>query len=180
MKEFRKMQKGFSLIEMLVVLTMVGIIMIVVIPQTGRVINTMQVKGTANQLAQDLQNARERAIAQGHQVALVFTSNGNLLMSVTKYYRANDTLVVSQNKYSGCFLGLRPVNPPNTRPPDGLPAGMPDSSIEFAGNQVVFFPQGSGTPGAIYLTSKNRKIQSAVTVNMNGRVRVWRWDNGWY
>jgi hypothetical protein len=42
----------------------------------------------------------------------------------------------------------------------------------------VFSPQGGCSPGAVYIFSRDGRIQMAVSVNLNGRVRTWRWDNG--
>ncbi len=179
-KNEKRQEQGFSLIEILVVIIVVGILLAVMVPNTMNIINTSRVKGDANMLAQTLREARERAVSRGHQVAVGFQSQGNALVSTMIYFNPNANNISSQ-RYNNCNLGLRPTNPPNSRPPDSLAAGAPADGIDFVNNQAVFSPQGGCTPGAIYLFSRNGRVQVAVTVNLNGRVRVWQWENGaWF
>lgn len=176
----KKASRGFSLVELMVVIVIVGILLGIGIPLTSRTINDARIRGTADRLAQNMREARERAVARGHQVALVFGSTGNQLNSSTVYLLSPADTVSTEN-YGDCNLGLRPANPPTSRPPDSLQAGAPAGGIDFAGNQALFSPQGGCSPGAIYLFSRDGRVQMAVTVNFNGRVRTWRWDNGaWY
>ncbi len=170
-------KRGFSLVELLVVVGILGVLLAIVVPTSGRMISNARVKGTAEQLAQNMREARERAVSRGHLVELAFGSTGNQLTSATVYHQAVvDT--VSNEIYGNSSLGLRPVNPPTSRPPDGLPAGAPAGGIDFTGNRAVFSPQGGCSPGAVYIFSRDGRIQMAVSVNLNGRVRTWRWDNG--
>lgn len=175
-----KPSRGFSLVELMVVVVIVGILLGIGIPLSSRTISDARVRGTADRLAQNMREARERAVARGHQVALAFGSTGNQLNSSTVYL-LSPNVTVSTDNYGNCNLGLRADDPPTSRPPDSLPAGAPAAGIDFAGNQALFSPQGGCSPGAIYLFSRDGRIQMAVTVNINGRVRTWRWDNGaWY
>jgi type II secretion system protein H len=171
---------GFSLIELMVVVTIVGIMLAVAVYSSSRMVGDARIKGTAEQLAQSMREARERAVSRGHQVELAFASTGLHLTTATVYHQAApDT--VQRELYGNSSLGLRPVNPPTSRPPDGLPAGAPAGGIDFANNRALFTPQGGCNPGAVYLFGRDGRVQMAVSVNINGRVRTWRWDNGaWY
>lgn len=165
------------------VVIIVGILVAVAIPISNRMINDAHIRATTNQLAQNMREARERAVSRGHPVHLFFSNRdqlGNIVLTLTSatvYVQANPDTVLRET-YTNSNVGLRPVNPPTIRPPDGLPAGAPAGAIDFTNDQAVFSPQGGCTPGAIYFYSRDGRVQTAVSVNLNGRVRTWRWDNG--
>jgi len=62
---------GFTLIEMLVVLTLMGVLVAVVIPMFGSGVSTTELKSDARAVAAGLRQARGQAIAQRGEASLV-------------------------------------------------------------------------------------------------------------
>jgi len=62
---------GFTLIEMLVVLTLIGLLVAVVIPIFGNGVSTTELKSDARAIAAGLRQARGQAIAQRGEAFLV-------------------------------------------------------------------------------------------------------------
>ena len=62
---------GFSLIEMLVVLTLIGLLVVVVIPMFGPGVSTTELKSDARAVAAGLRQARGQAIAQRGEAVLM-------------------------------------------------------------------------------------------------------------
>ena len=59
-------QAGFTLIEMLVVITLVGLMAAVVAPSVGAGVETLRLRSSAERLAATLKLARERAVRTRH------------------------------------------------------------------------------------------------------------------
>ena len=62
---------GFTLIEMLVVLTLIGLLVAVVIPMFGPGVSTTELKSDARAVAAGLRQARGQAIAQRGEAVLM-------------------------------------------------------------------------------------------------------------
>jgi prepilin-type N-terminal cleavage/methylation domain-containing protein len=77
-------QRGFSLIELMVVLILVGIILGVATPSFGRYRLTLVSERTKSQLFEDIRAARQRAITQ-HAPVIVAFGNGVSTTNITTY-----------------------------------------------------------------------------------------------
>ena len=58
-------ERGFSLIELMIVLTVMGLILLFSIPGFQRINSTLQLQGAGENIAMQLRLAREKAIATG-------------------------------------------------------------------------------------------------------------------
>lgn len=63
-RQIRRLQGGFTLLEILIVMGIVGVLVAVIIPDFNRVIPEMKVDKAARKLATDLRMAQQKAIAE--------------------------------------------------------------------------------------------------------------------
>lgn len=69
-------RRGFSLIEIVVVMSVLGILAVVAVPNSCSVLSTRQ-KVAARMIAKDLGFARQHALATGRTVWVVFSASGD-------------------------------------------------------------------------------------------------------
>jgi type II secretion system protein H len=65
-------ERGFSLVEMLIVVLIIGVMAAVALPNIGQYIRNYKVKGAAQMVAGELQSARSRAIMTNTNVGVSF------------------------------------------------------------------------------------------------------------
>ncbi|MBA4392328.1 MAG: hypothetical protein C0407_02130 [Desulfobacca sp.] len=68
-------QKGFSLVELLIVIGLSGILTLIAIPNIGSIVNNSRLKGAARIVWGDLQNAKMTAIKTNASVSVTFNTN---------------------------------------------------------------------------------------------------------
>lgn len=69
-------QRGYSVVEMLVVVAIIGILMLVTVPNFMAMRRSSIVKGSLRQFTNDLRAARQRAVTASSLVRVAYTNNG--------------------------------------------------------------------------------------------------------
>jgi type IV fimbrial biogenesis protein FimT len=152
-----KRAHGFSLLELMAVLAIVGILMSIAVPAFSEWIASQRVRDTAADIHTSLMRARNEAISRGLNTSIK---------------------PVNGNWANGWFI----ANPDGTYNPD--PANptvfieqhgpVQNATISGAGTGVAFTPVGrlSGTAIAIKITSAGTRTTRCVTVDTAGRPKT--------
>lgn len=158
-------EKGYTLIESMVVLSFVGILALLAVENLGDRASYYNLRHAGQQLAADIRQIRQKAITEGALNKIRFVSDSRL--------------------YHLPGMGERPL-PSQVR--FGLKTGIPhlpyagsipSDGISFNDNGVTFQPNGTivGVGGTIYLTNDPERHDAlAVTINVTGRVKIYKWN----
>ncbi len=82
-------QRGFTLVELMVAIAVIGIVSVTAIPQFVTFLRAMQTRGASQELATVLQQARELAIARNTNYRVEIESDNNRL----RFVRTSDNVV---------------------------------------------------------------------------------------
>ena len=174
-----KSQFGFTMLELLVAVAIVGIAAGLAMPDLVSFMANFRLKGAANGLYSDMQYTKMNAIKQNKNWAIVFDPNAG------KYYicsdqGGDDSWALSQNTIekevtlpdqSGVAFGYGSASK------DATDAGGTnfDDNVTFDNNYAIFNPVGSGTSGYAYLEN-NKNTTYAVGKASTGFIYIKKWN----
>lgn len=119
-----KGRRGFTLIEMLIVITIVGVLLAVLVPRYGKIAAGMNVHSAKQEIASMLSQARATAVQSDRTVQVIRTSN---VISLYTINGLNRTVVSQQDM--GAQFGVTVTDTKDTV--------AYDSRGQIAGNTVT-------------------------------------------
>ena len=164
-------KSGFSLFELIVTLSIFGVMIAIAIPSFLSYRPTMRIKGAARDIASAFQWARMKAVTENNAFAVKFSGNSYSI------YDDNDNDDIYADTTDPLDIAIR-----TSTLPDGISFGVgptvtpvPADFITFGGDAADFSSRGTVDNGTVYIT--NTKGDSyAVIVSTSGRVRIQKWD----
>ena len=200
-------QAGYSLVELIVVIAIIAIMAGFVIIGIRTILPGLRANQAMNQVVNSMREARMLAMSQNRNVRFQFTANNRIevvlqnegctdLASTACWDVVRDA---TRNPATTLERGHQFIRNGLTDTPDGLGVGAITGSIAFGGTsfsppntrRFVFTEDGFLTEfpnladpinGTIFIGLPNggNNLTRAVTIlGTTGRIRAWRWRNGW-
>jgi len=147
--------KGFSLIETLVVISILALTAIITIPNVIAWRSGMQFRAAVNELRNDLEFSKTRAVKENAKVTVAFDPTAGQYQMTYLDQDAKTILLKSQTLPAGVRIASE--NPAHT--------------LDSLGNQTSFSSRGTARSCTIVLANQQAKTKSIV-INEIGKIEV--------
>jgi prepilin-type N-terminal cleavage/methylation domain-containing protein len=190
---FRRTARGFSLVELLIVVTVSLVVAAVAIPTAVTATQDMQLRGTASSFAGVVQKARMYSVAQNSTypvAATTATVNGESVTTVSVTLPASDTGNSQLKLPRKTTIAFSGSGLSDTTLRGSVTTAVYNTLPQFNARGLPCFVSGgvcSTDTSKIYITylSQTRTFGgtgwAAITVTPAGRVQVWTWNgSAWH
>jgi prepilin-type N-terminal cleavage/methylation domain-containing protein len=179
---------GFSLLELLLALSIIATMSVMAIPQGLRAAGDLRTREAAQYMARRLAAARFQAIKRStahgfrfepvgddYRLTLVADGNGNGLRT-TEVQRGIDRTLGEPELLGGHFSGITLGLWDGIPDADGLPSGGPDG-VRFGATKLVSLnADGSCSSGTLYIRGPARSQYAVRLLGSTGRMRLLKFD----
>lgn len=187
-------EKGFSLIELMVVLVIVGIMAGMAIPNIGGFMAGQEITEAAQNVAGALRSARGTAISKNVRTVVVIsdddTTTGRIYVIYRQLMPGEPVPAGAATKVSNgitCYQIAQGNISPKGQIGMNTNALLSGAAISHY-KEISFTSTGTSNGGTIYLqpdkefnANKNEKMRAITVVNATGRVRIYQWGgSSWY
>lgn len=162
---------GFTLVELMVVIAIIGIVAVLAVPNFARMQREARIRGACQRTAQHFKQIRERAISTSGTYQITFFPPNTYRLSRPNGSTADFRL----GGASGGSIRWGGVNV-GGQPPEGNVAAPGVQGIDFPGGRLRIDGRGGATNGVIYIT--NGRNNHAVGINRLGKVATYRYSGG--
>ena len=190
-KHFQQDQRGFTLIDMIATIVVLGVLMAVTVPSMMATLDLMRLGQATREVERELQMAKSRAVSKGRPIRIRFNCPGAGEYRITELIGTPTVPAAEDNAANRCDPAAYPFpvadNDPLTLPNlDGPVRRLPDD-VDFNAVQTIeFWPNGTahrdtGVLGqawplipvaGINLTLEREGITSTITVNGLGKILI--------
>ena len=169
-------KRGLTLIELIVVMCILGVMVLIAIPNIGRWLPRYRLKSAARDVASNMQLARLGAIKDNREWAIIFNVAGQSYRIISdrgpdgSWDTADDIeeRVVNLSEYRNIQFGDN-----GHGSLEGDPVG---DGVTFVQKRSEFNPGGTSTAGTVYLQN-NRNGAMAIRVDSStGIIRMSKWN----
>lgn len=186
-------RQGFSALELLVVLAIVGLLLAITMPDLFVVRRQVDLTRLARQIHRDAQICRQEALISLRSVGLVFfETSGKWAYRMVEDRNENGILrldfLTGRDRPIGPnvwveFLsaGTRVGVPPGWEVPDPGGKGLlPSDGYRLGNSNIMSFSRyGTATPCSVYFND-GRERMLAIRINgQTGKIRALQWRRGW-
>ena len=152
MTRFKKTARGFTLIELIVVIALIAILTAIAVPSYQTFMVRSRLKGAARQVMSDLMNARMMAVSLNQKVKVHVESDGH---TYKIWSDANNDGTVADNEGVNISKDVH----------------QDYYDVTLTGNYTIFNPRGAASPpGTVTVT--NSAGSKSIAVAISGRVAV--------
>lgn len=153
-KERMSYQKGFSLVELMIVIALMGIMAAIATPALQRYAINRNLKSAARDITSDFLMCKARAIAENRKYRIVFNVAGN------------DYTIEERDTADTAWIN------PRTKAPTSFESDIIFTNVAFgAGATATFKTRGTVTAGHVWLKN-SRNSTAKITTNITGRTYV--------
>lgn len=184
-QQSEKSQQGFTMVEVIIVLVMIGVMSAIAIPGIMKWLPDYRLKSAARDLYSNFQQIRIFALKENKEWAIVFdvTNNRYYLCSDdgadNDWSGTNDNIGTGDNTiYQTVDLqtyksGIKFAHGEATLDVSG--AVHPGDDVTYAGDVVVFNSRGTGSAGYAYLDHQENSTSYVVGTLTSGSIQLKKW-----
>jgi prepilin-type N-terminal cleavage/methylation domain-containing protein len=190
----RRQERGFQLVELLVVLAVLALFLAMAAPPILRISGELRVRLAAEEVVAAMRLARATAVRHCANVALKFRPRADGRSTWALYRDGDGDGVLTKDIDKGVDPQIAPpreLEQIGSRVRFGFPPGRPardpgdsrawlrrgDDPIRFNSSDLASFgPLGTATPGSVYLTDSSGALASVRVISRTGKVKVIVYD----
>lgn len=153
--------RGFSLVEVLVVIAILAIVLTIAVPNFNKYIHNTNLKTAGRDLAGDILNIKQTAAAQGVHYKIIFNKDANNYRIIkggpngtSGEYDETTAIIKSLGSIASYITIDSTTYTPNANP------------------QIVFQPRGTTSPGGSVTLKNDKGSTIKITTSVMGKVSV--------